>query len=92
MDELRAELAQRFTDTATAHHAAYIDTDGVDPEWPLWYADYLMDKLPAMLDNAGFTKAELIYLLITVDLEQRTLAPGANWRLYYADFFISRYL
>lgn len=91
-DGLREELADLFKDTGHAHHQAYLDTDGADPDWPLWYADFLMDKLPAMLGDATFTKSELIYLLITVDRELAATAPGTNWPLYYADFFMGRYL
>lgn len=92
MDDMRDELETLFRQTGQAHHRAFLDTDGVDPDWPLWYAEYLMDKLPAKLANATFTKSELVYLLITCDLELKSTAPGANWQLYWADFFISRYL
>ena len=65
-------------------------TDGADPEWPLWYADYLRDGLAPLLD-ASFTKSELVYLLVMVANEQPLTAPGANWARYYAKFFIRLY-
>lgn len=92
MDNIREDLETLFRQTSQAHHRAFIETDGTDPDWPLWYAEYLMDKLPAMLANATFTRSELIYLLISADLEQKSTAPGANWALYCADFFMGRYL
>lgn len=90
MDDLNETLEDLFTEAAEAHHAAYIDTDGVDAEWPLWYADYLQDKLGDLLD-ADFTKSELIYLLVLADKDLNMEAPGANWQRYYADFFLNRY-
>ncbi len=62
----------------------------MDPEWPLWYAEYLQEKLGPLLD-ATFTKSELVYLLIRVANEQPLRAPGANWKRYYAKFFIGLY-
>lgn len=90
MSSLLVDLADLFEETGHAHHAAFIDTDGADPEWPLWYANYLYDKLPAKL-GATISKSELVYLLVTVDRQLNTEAPGANWTEYYARFFIARY-
>ena len=30
-----ARLAELFKQTGEAHHEAFLDTDGEDPEWPL---------------------------------------------------------
>jgi hypothetical protein len=88
--DLAQQLEELFREAGAAHHQAYIETDGADPEWPLWYADYLREKLGALLD-ANFTKSELVYLLVLVANEQPLSAPGANWARYYAKFFISLY-
>lgn len=89
--DLVQQLEGLFREVGEAHHQAYIETDGADPEWPLWYADYLRDKLAPLLD-AGFTKSELVYLLVMVANEQPLTAPGANWARYYARKFISLYI
>jgi hypothetical protein len=88
--DLAQQLEELFRDADEAHHQAYIETDGADPEWPLWYADYLRERLGALLD-ASFTRSQLVYLLILVASEQPLNAPGANWARYYARFFIERY-
>ena len=89
--DLTRQLEELFREASEAHHQAYIETDGADPEWPLWYADYLRDKLAPLLD-ATFTKSELIYMLILVANEQPLAAPGANWARYYAKKFHSLYV
>ncbi len=88
--DLTTELEGLFREVGEAHHQAYIEMDGVDPEWPLWYAGYLLDRLTPVLD-ASFTKSELVYLLIRVANEQPLEAPGANWAKYYARYFIRLY-
>jgi hypothetical protein len=84
------QLEDLFREVGEAHHQAYIETDGADPEWPLWYADYLRERLGDLLD-ASFTKSELVHMLVLVANEQPLRAPGANWARYYARFFIALY-
>ena len=88
--DLAQQLEGLFREAGEAHHQAYIATDGADPEWPLWYADHLRDRLAPLLD-ASFTKSELVYLLLLVANEQPLRAPGANWARYYSKFFIQLY-
>jgi NAD(P)H-hydrate epimerase len=86
--DLARQLEGLFHEVGEAHHQAYIETDGADPEWPLWYADYLRERLGRLLD-ASFTKSELVHMLVSG--EQPLKAPGANWARYYAGFFIRLY-
>jgi hypothetical protein len=88
--DLALRIEGLFREVGEAHHRAYIETDGADPEWPLWYADFLRDRLGALLD-ASFTKSELVYMLVLVASEQPLRAPGANWARYYAKSFIALY-
>jgi hypothetical protein len=85
------ELADLLNDTAEAHHKAFAATEGEDPDWPIWYADYLLDRMRQML-KAKFTKSELIYLLVLAEKENGSVAPGAYWPRFYANFIISRYV
>jgi NAD(P)H-hydrate epimerase len=84
------QLEELFRETGRAHHQAYIETDGADPEWPLWYAEHSHEKLGALL-GATFTRSELVCLIVQAAKEQDLRAPGANWPRYWARFFIERY-
>ncbi|HOU42299.1 MAG TPA: hypothetical protein PK829_13615 [Promineifilum sp.] len=91
VDQKKQEaLAALFRETISAHHDAYIEADGADADWPIWYAGYLRDRLAELLP-ADFTKSELVYLLITLDRELKTRAPGAEWVGYYTRWFMERY-
>ena len=48
-DNLIDELANLLNETAEAHHKAFGAKNGEDAEWPIWYADYLLDKMRRML-------------------------------------------
>jgi len=89
-DSLTEELADLLNETSEAHHKAFASTEGVDDEWPIWYAGYLLDKMRIML-NSKFTKSELIYILVSAEKENGRVAPGAYWPRFYAKFIVSRY-
>ncbi len=89
--DLLQQLADLFMETGQAHHQAFIEVDGNDPDWPLWYSDHLREPLGEHL-GAKFTKSELVYLLVLADKEHNLQAPGSPWPHYYSRFFIDRYL
>jgi len=84
------QLEALLLEAGEAHHKAYSATDGADEDWPIWYAEYLRDRLAEFL-GARFSKSELVYLLISLDREVQRLAPGGNWRAYYARTLLERY-
>ena len=85
-------LAELLHQTAEDHHVAFKATDGVDPDWSIWYADHLLELgIEKMLD-AKLLKSDLVYLLVGADKELGMQAPGAQWEPWYADYLIRRYL
>ena len=84
-------LAELLHQTAEDHHIAYKATDGVDPDWSIWYAGRLLEQGIEKLLDATLLKSDLIYLLVLADKTQNLDAPGAKWERYYADFLLRRY-
>ncbi len=78
-----AEQAKRIADllhpTAEDHHVAFKETDGVDPDWSIWYAGHLLENGIESLLDAKLSKSDLIYLLVNADKEMSHQAPGARW-------------
>lgn len=89
-EDLRAKLIDLFAETGHAHHQAFIETDGADPDWPTWYAEHLQVQLNRLL-GTPCARSELVYLLVLVEKERAQEAPQAPWAEYYADFFLERY-
>jgi hypothetical protein len=85
-------IAALLHQTAEDHHIAYKETDGVDPDWSIWYAGHLLEKGFNTLLDAQLLKSDLIYLLVMADKQQMSEAPGGHWENYYAAFFVNRYL
>jgi hypothetical protein len=86
------QLADLLHQTSEDHHVAFKATDGVDPDWSIWYAGHLLENGINKLLNAELLKSDLIYLLVSADKEINRQAPGANWEKWYADDLVSRYL
>ena len=38
-----ARIAELLHEAAETHHVVYRITDGDDPDWASWYADWLLD-------------------------------------------------
>jgi len=85
------EVAALLMETGQNHHKAFKETDGVDPEWPLWYADYLHSKLGKQL-KTELTKSEIIYLLLMLEKQRTTEAPDSHWTKYYAKILVDKYI
>ena len=88
--ELQKNLVSVFSETGRAHHAAFEATDGVDPEWPIWYAEHLQAPIADALQTP-FTKSQLVYCVMDADFERSARAPDSEWPEFYADQFIERY-
>jgi hypothetical protein len=72
-----------LTETGTVHHDAFAATDGDDPEWPLWYAEYLHEPLAEALGTT-FTRSELVAALVVAEREHRGSA-NVPWEDFYVD-------
>jgi hypothetical protein len=79
-------VADLLHEAAETHHRVYRITDGTDPDWASWYADWLIDhsELPTLLDVRP-VRSELVYLLVLLDKEYTGGPATESWENYYAD-------
>ena len=82
------QLAALLQQTGQAHHAAYIETDGTDPEWAAWYSGHLQTLLGDGLGRP-ITRSEIVYLLLKAQKSHDTSASDEPWSTYYADAILS---
>ncbi len=88
--DLERQLTELFQETGKAHHEAFAAMDGADPEWPIWYADYLVEPLRSRL-TAQLSRSRIVYCLIAAEEERRARAPGSHRAEYYARYFVECY-
>lgn len=82
------QLASLFREAGDAHHKAFIASNGDDPEWPMWYAEYLQPKVSALL-GAHWTRSEVVYLLLHAEKQRAAQKPGSSWPEFYARVFVA---
>ena len=87
--ELRTHLVDLFREAGRAHHEAFAATDGDDPDWPIWYADYLQEPFAERV-GMNFHKSQLIYCLMNANFEHQARSPESDWTEYYADQLLER--
>jgi hypothetical protein len=90
--DIDEQLIELFHETEEACQEAGKEANGESIDWPIWYADYLLDNGIEDLLEAKLVKSDLIYLLVRAAHEQAVEAPGSKWDRYYAEFFLSRYV
>jgi hypothetical protein len=87
--KLATSLEKLFRQVGKAHHRAFRDSAGEDPEWPMWYAEHLHGELVNLLDPE-LSKSKLIYLLVVAEKKQSKKKPKGDWPKYYANFMLKR--
>jgi glutaredoxin len=88
--DLRKQVIDLFIETGHAHHKAFAETDGADPDWPIWYAGYLQNPLSEVM-RTKFTRSQLVYCLMDADFERAASDPCSDWQDFYAGQFIERH-
>ena len=76
-----------LTEVGPAHHHAFAETDGADPDWPAWYAKWLLDRLPETRDLG---ESHLADLLTEADKTHNATGSTEAWPRFYARFLVER--
>lgn len=90
-DETTKAIEALLTETGAAHHEAFLETDGADPEWALWYAQHLQKPLGEALGEE-LTQTDIVVCLVFLEGEHAASAPDEPWSAYYARRLVERYL
>jgi hypothetical protein len=84
-------IAELLHEAAETHHVVYRVTDGDDPDWASWYADWLLDlsELPSVL-GARPVRSHLVHALVELDRGYTAEGPDERWEDWYAARFTDR--
>ena len=78
-------IAELLHEAAETHHVVYRITDGVDPDWASWYADWLL-SLSELSDELGKkpVRSHLVHALVGLDRDYLAASPDERWEDWYA--------
>jgi hypothetical protein len=79
-------IAELLHEAAETHHVVYRITDGDDPDWASWYADWLLDhsELPDLLGRRP-VRSQLVHALVQLDRDYTAAAPEEAWEAWYSE-------
>src|ERR1043165_3345808 len=74
------QIANLLHEAAETHHVVYRITDGDDPDWASWYADWLLrlSELPQLLGSTP-VRSQLVHALVQLDREYTAAGPDEPW-------------
>jgi hypothetical protein len=78
-------VAALLHEAAETHHIVYRITDGEDPDWASWYADWLvrLSELPKILGRTP-VRSELVFMLVQLDRDFTATKRDEPWETFYA--------
>ena len=87
-----SRVAELLHEAAETHHTVYRITDGDDPDWASWYADWLLD-LSELADALGTSpvRSHLVHALVELDRGFTADAPSGRWEDWYAERLVDRF-
>jgi hypothetical protein len=90
-DDAAERIEELLREAAHTHHVVWRITDGDDPDWASWYADWLLDlsELPDVL-GAKPVRSHLVHALVQLDRDYAGAAPGEPFEAFYARGLIER--
>lgn len=85
-------VAALLHEAAETHHIVYRITDGEDPDWASWYADWLvrLSELPKLLGRAP-VRSELVFLLVQADRDYTARERDESWENFYAERILEQF-
>jgi hypothetical protein len=85
-------IAALLHEAAETHHTVYRITDGDDPDWATWYANWLvrLSELPQLLRRT-LVRSELTHMLVTLDRDYTSSKPDETWERFYARRLIEHF-
>jgi hypothetical protein len=78
-------VAALLHEAAETHHVVFRNTDGDDPDWASWYADWLLNlsELPDLLGSRP-ARSHLVHALVQLDRDYAAASPDEPWEAWYA--------
>lgn len=91
-DERAGRVSELLHEAAETHHLVYRITDGDDPDWASWYADWLLDlsELPDVLGTRP-PRSHLVHALVELDRDYTAAERGGRWEDWYAAQLVERF-
>jgi NAD(P)H-hydrate epimerase len=82
-------LTELLLETGDHHHHAYQSSEGIDPEWALWYASYIQTRIWDQLGEVP-TRSRLVHLILAAEEAYEVAQSDGEWSPFYAQYLLER--
>jgi hypothetical protein len=84
--DAKHRIGELLHEAAETHHTVFRITDGDDPDWASWYADWLLDlsELPDVL-GVRPVRSHLVHALVELDRSYLAAKTSERWEDWYAE-------
>jgi hypothetical protein len=91
-DDRAARISDLLHEAAETHHTVFRITDGDDPDWASWYADWLLNlsELPKLLPTKP-VRSHLVHALVELDRAYAASGASERWEDWYARDLLQRF-
>lgn len=89
--DVRAALEELLTRAAEAHHEYEVGLGAPDPDWPAWYAAWLVENGVGSVLQTQPGEASLTRTLVEAETAYERADRAEPWQAYYAAFIEGRY-
>jgi hypothetical protein len=85
-------VSELLHEVAETHHVVYRITDGEDPDWASFYADWLLEhsELPEILGEAP-VRSHLVHALVQLDRDFLAGRVEGRWEDWYAERLLEQF-
>lgn len=92
MNDATEAVAKLLEEAAETHHRVFRITDGDDPDWASWYADWLLDlsELGTILARKPVRSA-LVFELVRLDRDYTAAPRDEPWEAFYARSLVTTF-
>ena len=92
VDQKQEQLSALLHQAAETHHQVFAITDGDDPDWATWYADWLVN-LSRFSDVIGAKppRSAVTYQLVSLEGEYAQAGSSEPWEDFYAARLMQRF-
>ena len=86
------QVSALLHEVAETHHVVYRITDGEDPDWASFYADWLLDhsELPEILGESP-VRSHLVHALVQLDRDFLAAGVADRWEDWYAERLMAQF-
>src|SRR5262249_33657078 len=86
------QVSALLHEVAETHHVVYRITDGGDPDWASFYADWLLEhsELPELLGGAP-VRSRLVHSLVQLDRDSGGGGIEGRWEDWYAERLVAEF-